>query len=92
MFPFQCPLMWEWHDSRYWGAAHGVTGILFTLLAASPDLLSADSKWNKPILTTIDYLVKAFQSSTPFSSPLPLVFLPLIRIFVLLPLVALDPF
>ena len=26
------PLLWEWHESQYLGAAHGVTGILYTLL------------------------------------------------------------
>lgn len=27
-----CPLMWEWHKKKYWGAAHGAVGILFLLL------------------------------------------------------------
>ena len=26
------PLFWKWHDKEYLGAAHGVTGILYTLL------------------------------------------------------------
>jgi hypothetical protein len=32
--PDGSPLMWEWHDSKYFGAAHGLTGILFHLLSA----------------------------------------------------------
>lgn len=28
------PLMWEWHGKRYWGAAHGLAGILHVLLLA----------------------------------------------------------
>ena len=27
-----CPLMFEWHDKKYLGAAHGLAGILHTLL------------------------------------------------------------
>jgi len=27
------PLLWEWHESQYLGAAHGVTGISYTLLS-----------------------------------------------------------
>lgn len=30
--PKGCPLMWAWHDKRYLGAAHGVTGILVVLM------------------------------------------------------------
>jgi len=28
------PLMYEWHDKKYLGAAHGLVGILHTLLLA----------------------------------------------------------
>lgn len=28
----ECPLMWEWHEKVYFGAAHGMAGILFMLL------------------------------------------------------------
>lgn len=27
-----CPLMYRWHGTRYWGAAHGLSGILHVLL------------------------------------------------------------
>ncbi|KAF5769387.1 putative lanthionine synthetase C, six-hairpin glycosidase-like superfamily [Helianthus annuus] len=27
-----CPLMYRWHGTRYWGAAHGLAGILHVLL------------------------------------------------------------
>lgn len=27
-----CPLMYRWHGTRYWGAAHGLAGILNVLL------------------------------------------------------------
>ncbi|KAL3524812.1 hypothetical protein ACH5RR_013184 [Cinchona calisaya] len=27
-----CPLMYRWHGTRYWGAAHGLAGILHALL------------------------------------------------------------
>ncbi|CAB9500552.1 LanC-like protein 2 [Seminavis robusta] len=32
----QLPLLWEWHESHYLGAAHGVVGILHTLLCLTP--------------------------------------------------------
>lgn len=28
----QCPLMYEWHGTRYWGAAHGLAGIMHLLM------------------------------------------------------------
>ncbi|XP_059444574.1 lanC-like protein GCR2 isoform X2 [Corylus avellana] len=28
----KCPLMYEWHGKRYWGAAHGLAGILHVLM------------------------------------------------------------
>jgi hypothetical protein len=34
------PLLWEWHDSWYLGAAHGVSGILQTLLCLEPSELT----------------------------------------------------
>jgi len=30
------PLMYEWHDKKYLGAAHGLVGILHTLLLVLP--------------------------------------------------------
>ena len=36
------PLMWEWHGSLYLGAAHGVAGILHTLLDFQDDLIEVD--------------------------------------------------
>lgn len=33
--PGSLPLLWKWHDSYYLGAAHGVVGILHTLLSLS---------------------------------------------------------
>ncbi|XP_068652498.1 lanC-like protein GCR2 [Aristolochia californica] len=29
-----CPLMYEWHGKRYWGAAHGLAGIMHVLMDA----------------------------------------------------------
>ncbi|KAK4420346.1 LanC-like protein GCR2 [Sesamum alatum] len=28
----RCPLMFEWHGKRYWGAAHGLAGIMHVLM------------------------------------------------------------
>jgi hypothetical protein len=38
------PLIWQWHDSYYLGAAHGVVGILHTLLQLSPEDLALVEK------------------------------------------------
>lgn len=34
------PLLWEWHETKYLGAAHGVVGILHTLLCLRADELA----------------------------------------------------
>ena len=28
----RCPLMYEWHGKKYWGAAHGLAGIMHALM------------------------------------------------------------
>lgn len=28
----KCPLMFEWHGKKYWGAAHGLAGIMHVLM------------------------------------------------------------
>lgn len=28
----QCPLMFEWYGEKYWGAAHGLAGIMHVLM------------------------------------------------------------
>lgn len=28
----RCPLMYEWYDTKYWGAAHGLAGIMHLLM------------------------------------------------------------
>lgn len=28
----KCPLMYEWHGKKYWGAAHGLAGIMHVLM------------------------------------------------------------
>jgi lantibiotic modifying enzyme len=34
-------LLWEWHETKYLGAAHGVVGILHTLLSLTPEELQS---------------------------------------------------
>jgi hypothetical protein len=33
------PLMFEWHEKKYLGAAHGMAGILYMLLQVSSNLV-----------------------------------------------------
>ena len=40
------PLLWEWHETKYLGAAHGVVGVLHTLLClTSPELAILDERY-----------------------------------------------
>ena len=43
------PVMWEWHSKMYLGAAHGVTGILHSLLDFKDELLQIDPNAQKTI-------------------------------------------
>ena len=51
----RCPLMYEWHNKKYYGAAHGIIGILFVLLQAGEKYITEDimKDYIKP---SIDYL------------------------------------
>lgn len=51
---FPCPLMYEWHDSLYLGAAHGVSGIMYILLHLASYL--SDSELQNLVKPTVDYL------------------------------------
>ncbi|MQL78252.1 hypothetical protein Taro_010665 [Colocasia esculenta] len=53
-----CPLMYEWYGERYWGAAHGLAGIMHTLMDA--DLKSEEQELVKG---TLRYMIQnRFQS------------------------------
>jgi len=55
-----CPLMYAWHDSKYLGAAHGISGI-FHVLFLCRDFVSKDDELesfvSKEIRQTIDFLM-----------------------------------
>ena len=38
----QCPLMYEWHEKKYLGAAHGIAGILYLLMQVLSLILMID--------------------------------------------------
>ncbi|CAF1071789.1 unnamed protein product [Adineta ricciae] len=52
------PLMYQWHDSEYLGAAHGVSGIIYLLLkVACDDSFSSLRQYvNSHLLPTIEFL------------------------------------
>lgn len=52
---FPCPLMYEWHDSLYLGAAHGVAGIMYMLLHLASYL--SQSELQDLVKPTVDYLI-----------------------------------
>eukprot|EP00899_Mesostigma_viride_P015413 jgi/Mesvir1/23873/Mv10668-RA.1 len=59
--PASCPLMYSWHGKEYLGAAHGLMGILFTLLhfpSAFGDRVLQNGGWTvgELIRSSIDYL------------------------------------
>lgn len=66
------PMWWEWHDKEYIGAAHGVGGILFVLLAArayiSEEMLISHIKPTLDYLVTLQYPSGNFPSSISGSS------------------------
>ena len=65
------PLCWTWHDKVYLGAAHGIAGILYTLLLFVPQLQRISSNRGLDlVLRTVVYLVENFShpSGNLFSS------------------------
>ncbi|XP_019872798.1 lanC-like protein 2 isoform X2 [Aethina tumida] len=64
----KCPLMYQWHDSYYLGAAHGLSGILYLLLNCTEYLL--ESEINTLIKPTIDHLATLKFKSGNFPSSL----------------------
>ncbi|XP_076939260.1 lanC-like protein GCR2, partial [Bidens hawaiensis] len=49
----KCPLMYEWHGKRYWGAAHGLAGIMHVLL--DMDLTEDELE---DVKSTLFYMIK----------------------------------
>ncbi|XP_050219717.1 lanC-like protein GCR2 isoform X2 [Mercurialis annua] len=49
----RCPLMYEWHGKKYWGAAHGLAGIMHVLMdmELKPDEI-------KDVKGTLRYMIK----------------------------------
>lgn len=60
--------MYQWHESYYLGAAHGISGILYLLLQAREYL--TESELNTIIKPTIDYLAGLRFTSGNFPSSL----------------------
>ena len=60
------PMWWEWHDKEYIGAAHGVGGILFVLLAARAYI--SEEMLISHIKPTLDYFVSLQYPSGNFPS------------------------
>ncbi len=42
---FKSPLMYEWHEKKYLAAAHGISGILYTLMEMK-ELLADAQVWS----------------------------------------------
>ncbi|CAL4085812.1 unnamed protein product [Meganyctiphanes norvegica] len=49
-----CPLMYEWHEKKYLGAAHGMCGILFMLLQVKEHLNEEELK--NLVRPSVDYI------------------------------------
>ncbi|KAG0714984.1 LanC-like protein 2 [Chionoecetes opilio] len=62
------PLMYQWHDSDYLGAAHGTSGILYMLMQAKEFLTSQELE--EVVKPTVDYLVSLVFPSGNFPSSL----------------------
>jgi lantibiotic modifying enzyme len=59
----RCPLMYEWHGKKYWGAAHGLVGIMNVLMdmELKPDEV-------EDVKGTLRYLIKNRFSSGNYPS------------------------
>jgi len=62
----RAPLMWAWHEKVYFGAAHGLAGILAMLLQARDHLTPTELQ--EQIQPTIDYLLNTAFISGNFPS------------------------
>jgi len=62
----RAPLMWAWHDKVYFGAAHGIAGIITVLLQASDHITPAEMV--EQVRPTLDYLVNTAFISGNFPS------------------------
>lgn len=69
-----CPLMWQWHGSRYLGAAHGVTGIVSTLLLCewrfAPEAADGE-RLRRLVVQELDYCLSLRLPSGNFPSSIP---------------------
>ncbi|XP_049867292.1 lanC-like protein 2 [Pectinophora gossypiella] len=64
----ESPLLWQWHDKIYFGAAHGMSGILYSLLQARSYIHFNELRnYIKP---SIDWLLKHRYPSGNFPSSL----------------------
>lgn len=59
----RCPLMFKWYGTRYWGAAHGLAGILYVLMhfELSPDVV-------EDVKNTLKYMIENRFSSGNYPS------------------------
>lgn len=60
-----CPLMYSYYDTEYLGAAHGLSTILQMIISV-PGFLQNDSKAEKDVRTSIDYLLNLQTASGNF--------------------------
>ncbi|XP_014674670.1 PREDICTED: lanC-like protein 1 [Priapulus caudatus] len=60
------PLMYQWHDKQYLGAAHGISGILYVLMQADDTSQDMDSL----VKPTLEYLHTLHFPSGNFPSSL----------------------
>eukprot|EP01127_Copromyxa_protea_P022823 TRINITY_DN8381_c0_g1_i1.p1 TRINITY_DN8381_c0_g1~~TRINITY_DN8381_c0_g1_i1.p1 ORF type:complete len:414 (-),score=46.44 TRINITY_DN8381_c0_g1_i1:60-1301(-) len=64
-----CPLIYEWHGRKYWGAAHGTTGILVILLSVHEQFVKPNEGWVTDVRKTIDYLLDQYNKEPSGNFP-----------------------
>ena len=62
------PLLWEWHGSLYLGAAHGIIGILFTLLCFVSELKQVGDEMGRDLIALIQQTIDIVDREQTFSS------------------------
>lgn len=65
------PLVWEWHGKKYLGSAHGVSGILFTLLHFLPELRAMGEEMDRDIVALVRETVDGLDGMCFSSGNLP---------------------
>lgn len=64
------PLMYEWHEKKYLGAGHGLSGILYILMKIADQFKDLQANVEYLIVPTINFLITCKYPSGNYKSSL----------------------